>query len=454
MLYVSGIYSIRVIDKSKSKPGKEGSKDVEAPIILLAPHTSFFDLYPGLFLEGSPSFVSRWEAQGIPFFTNLLKLAGVIFVKRDSQTSRQDTVGQIEAASSYTRVILCPEGTCTNGSSLVKFKPGAFLPGLPVQPIVIRYLFWNGMDTTTWTFEGQNFLKAIWLTMCQMGVEIELTKLSPYYPKVEEKLNARLYAENVRRVIGKETKIGLSEYIFDDVFFMRLATDCGIPRSPLCLKLLKLSYKMGNESRPQLGENRSRGSESSSIFTSIQSENGSQLFGRETGSKSQQCFPTSRHSTLMALEDLVSKGERLLESDVELISSKNLALILGLEEYPSLAKSSAVQELWDTISCEEGDISPKLLLSVGLKLCNHNIHNPWDRIHESVLLFSAPSSGDEPELKLIQFKALLWCLLGIYEDQVKESVFTHKPLTFSYIRTNLTTFFKRAIEDNAPALLL
>lgn len=39
-----------------------------APIILFAPHTSFFDLYPGIFLPGTPSFVSRTEAQNVFFF--------------------------------------------------------------------------------------------------------------------------------------------------------------------------------------------------------------------------------------------------------------------------------------------------------------------------------------------------------------------------------------------------
>ena len=50
--------------------------------------------------------------------------------------------------------MLFPEGTCTNRSCLIQFKPGAFYPGAPVQPVVVRYP--NRLDTVTWTWEGPN----------------------------------------------------------------------------------------------------------------------------------------------------------------------------------------------------------------------------------------------------------------------------------------------------------
>lgn len=36
-------------------------------------------------------------------------------------------------------LLLFPEGTTTNGRFLLPFKTGAFLAGLPLQPVVIRY---------------------------------------------------------------------------------------------------------------------------------------------------------------------------------------------------------------------------------------------------------------------------------------------------------------------------
>jgi lysophosphatidylcholine acyltransferase/lyso-PAF acetyltransferase len=40
---------------------------------------------------------------------------------------------------SYPHTMLFPEGACTNGTALILFKAGAFRPGLPVLPVIIRY---------------------------------------------------------------------------------------------------------------------------------------------------------------------------------------------------------------------------------------------------------------------------------------------------------------------------
>lgn len=36
-------------------------------------------------------------------------------------------------------ILLFPEGTTTNGDFLLPFKTGAFLAGLPLRPVVIKY---------------------------------------------------------------------------------------------------------------------------------------------------------------------------------------------------------------------------------------------------------------------------------------------------------------------------
>lgn len=39
----------------------------------------------------------------------------------------------------YPLLVLAPEGTCGNGYSLLKFRTGAFVAGLPVLPILLKY---------------------------------------------------------------------------------------------------------------------------------------------------------------------------------------------------------------------------------------------------------------------------------------------------------------------------
>ena len=70
-------------------------------------------------------------------------------------------------------------GTVTNGKAIIKFKSGAFYPGVPVQPMLLRpravkdssspsgYRI-KGMDTLTWTmYQNWSPLKCMWFTLCQ-----------------------------------------------------------------------------------------------------------------------------------------------------------------------------------------------------------------------------------------------------------------------------------------------
>ncbi|KAG9147682.1 hypothetical protein Leryth_014853 [Lithospermum erythrorhizon] len=43
------------------------------------------------------------------------------------------------SSNRFPRVLLFPEGTTTNGRCLLSFQLGAFIPGHPVQPVVVRY---------------------------------------------------------------------------------------------------------------------------------------------------------------------------------------------------------------------------------------------------------------------------------------------------------------------------
>jgi len=43
------------------------------------------------------------------------------------------------SSNRFPRVLLFPEGTTTNGRFLLSFQMGAFIPGYPIQPVVVRY---------------------------------------------------------------------------------------------------------------------------------------------------------------------------------------------------------------------------------------------------------------------------------------------------------------------------
>jgi len=59
LFFVAGFYWVK-------KRGRQASRD-EAPILVVAPHSSFFDAFP-LTLCGSPSIVAKTSVAGVPFF--------------------------------------------------------------------------------------------------------------------------------------------------------------------------------------------------------------------------------------------------------------------------------------------------------------------------------------------------------------------------------------------------
>uniref|UniRef100_A0A8C2KUZ8 Lysophosphatidylcholine acyltransferase 2 n=1 Tax=Cyprinus carpio TaxID=7962 RepID=A0A8C2KUZ8_CYPCA len=147
-LYFFGM-GFRVVVK-----GKQASS-VQAPILAVAPHSSFFDAIVCI-EAGLPSTVSRSESLEAPIFGRFLRCVQPVLVSRKDPDSRRNTILEIErrakSGGHWPQVLIFPEGTCTNRSCLITFKQGAFVPGVPVQPVLIRYP--NKLDTVTWTWQG------------------------------------------------------------------------------------------------------------------------------------------------------------------------------------------------------------------------------------------------------------------------------------------------------------
>ena len=68
--------------------------------------------------------------------------------------SRQKTARKIvercQDGSAWPQLMIFPEGSTSNRKALMSFKPGAFVPGKPVQPILIRYELSGGSKTIFW----------------------------------------------------------------------------------------------------------------------------------------------------------------------------------------------------------------------------------------------------------------------------------------------------------------
>ncbi|XP_034561476.1 lysophosphatidylcholine acyltransferase 1 [Notolabrus celidotus] len=188
----------------------------EAPILTVAPHSSYFDAIPVTMTMCS--IVTKLESRSIPVWGTLISYIRPVFVFRSDQDSRRKTVEEIkrraQSGGEWPQIMIFPEGTCTNRSGLILFKAGAFIPGLPVQPVVLRYP--NKLDTVSWTWRGPGAFKILWLTLCQPHNPMEIEYLPIYTPSEEEKENTSLFANNVRKVMAEALGLPLTGLSFDD----------------------------------------------------------------------------------------------------------------------------------------------------------------------------------------------------------------------------------------------
>ncbi|VDO11918.1 unnamed protein product [Rodentolepis nana] len=171
----------------------------EAPILVLAPHSSFYDSLVFLAL-GMPSVVGKVETAASPL-GSFIKMTQPILVNREDPSSRQNTLAEIkrrtQAIGEWPQILIFPEGTCTNRSCLINYKQGAFTVGCPVQPVILRWGY---------------------------GIFLPV-----YIPSEAEKDDPQLYAKNVRAVMAKAANLPTTELSFDDCHRIRKAIQFNIP---------------------------------------------------------------------------------------------------------------------------------------------------------------------------------------------------------------------------------
>uniref|UniRef100_A0A4W3JB09 Lysophosphatidylcholine acyltransferase 1 n=1 Tax=Callorhinchus milii TaxID=7868 RepID=A0A4W3JB09_CALMI len=191
----------------------------EAPIMTLAPHSSYFDAIPVTMTMAS--IVMKTESKDIPVWGTLIKYIRPVLVSRLDQDSRRKTVEEIRQRAlsngKWPQVMIFPEGTCTNRTCLITFKPGAFIPGVPVQPVVLPNKITH-LNTTEF--------------------------LPIYTPSEEEKKNPILYANNVRKIMAKALGVPVTDYTFEDCQLVMSDSQLKLPVDTCLLEFAKLVRKL------------------------------------------------------------------------------------------------------------------------------------------------------------------------------------------------------------------
>jgi len=244
----------------------------EAPIMVASPHSSIFDII--LFVANTPvpSAVARKEGSEVPFLRCLYLAAQTISVSRENNSSRRNAINIIKKRVNnchlWPQLLIFSEGTTGNRKEITKFRNGAFIPAVPVQPVTIEYL--NDWDTFTWTCDNDDqLLKLMWLSLCQFQIKIRITYMDVYVPKDDELTKPDVYASNVQLTVANFLNLPLSDLSFEDNKLMEHAKLHHLPLLTGAIGFfdLKAKYNLSFTAAKELLELFSKISETTGLVT-------------------------------------------------------------------------------------------------------------------------------------------------------------------------------------------
>ncbi|XVF36145.1 hypothetical protein REPUB_Repub19eG0033200 [Reevesia pubescens] len=221
LLFVVGFYWINETRKDSANTRENSktentnqSEEQERPGAIVSNHVSYLDILYHMSSSFS-SFVAKRSVAKIPLVGLASKCLGCVYVQRESKSSDfkgvagvvTDRVCEAQQNKSAPMMMLFPEGTTTNGDYLLPFKTGAFLARAPVVPVILRYPYQR--FSPAW--DSISGVRHVVYLLCQFVNHMEVTWLPVYYPSQEEKDDPKLYANNVRRLMGSEGNLILSD---------------------------------------------------------------------------------------------------------------------------------------------------------------------------------------------------------------------------------------------------
>lgn len=240
-----------------------GKHDPKARLVV-ANHCSFADAFYFAYAM-LPMAVAKAELLHIPLVGTIARAQQTITVSRESAKNRTDVQAEIcrrtrwhvdqpedvlKKHGDWPQLLIFPEATCTNTTSVIEFKLGAFTPLVPVQPVALDFrqrhldVSWVGSCPLPLTIVRM---------MCQVYNKLDVTYLDTIDPDAiviparyeggdeEERTKARIkaFAESARVAIAAALKIPTTNHNFLDVLLLREVRLLRLPTD-------KINVQMGN----------------------------------------------------------------------------------------------------------------------------------------------------------------------------------------------------------------
>ncbi|CAA0842637.1 Lysophospholipid acyltransferase LPEAT2 [Striga hermonthica] len=201
--------------------GKPAPREI-SPIVV-SNHVSYIDPI-FFFFELFPTIVSAESHDSMPFVGTIIRAMQVIYVDRFSRSSRKHAVSEIKRKASsnhFPRVLLFPEGTTSNGRVLISFQLGAFIPGYPVQPVIVRYPYVH-FDQS---WGNIALAKLMFRMFLQFHNFMEVEYLPVVYPNENRKENASHFAQRTAHVMASALNVVQTSHSYGDFMLVGKAAE-------------------------------------------------------------------------------------------------------------------------------------------------------------------------------------------------------------------------------------
>ncbi|HTV16765.1 MAG TPA: lysophospholipid acyltransferase family protein [Acidobacteriaceae bacterium] len=146
--------------------------------LIVSNHLSYLDI-PVLAAATPCVFVAKREVCNWPVFGFFARSGGTIFIDRQSRASTDAVAEQmVKALRRGVAVLLFPEGTSTDGSTVLRFHPSLLEPaitlGKPIVPAAIGYRVDGGEERDACYYGDIHFGRHLLRVLGRKGISAEI----------------------------------------------------------------------------------------------------------------------------------------------------------------------------------------------------------------------------------------------------------------------------------------
>jgi 1-acyl-sn-glycerol-3-phosphate acyltransferase len=201
-------WSARLLRLLAVEPDVEGDIHAGGNVMYTANHVSWLDIF--VIDAHSPArFIAKSELAGWPIVGRLIRDTGTIFITR---ARKADTLRVNAVAAQALReggfLAVFPEGTTTDGTTLLKFHGSLLQPAIDaqghVQPIALRYTYLDGTHSLAPEYAGDtSFARSFWRICGARGHRVEVIAHPPIDAAARSRRElAALSEEAIRRALA------------------------------------------------------------------------------------------------------------------------------------------------------------------------------------------------------------------------------------------------------------